>query len=1113
MRCSNCGSENPAGKRFCGDCGAPLANRCPKCGADNPSGKRFCCDCGGPLSATDTAAHSPTAASNAPEIRIAAEQTADSLTIDGERKTVTALFADIKGSTELMSELDPEEARAVIDPVLQLMMDAVHRYDGYVVQSAGDGIFALFGAPVAHEDHPQRAVHAAITMRDALRRGDIGQPGQPAIEVRIGINTGEVVLRLVHTGGHTEYAPVGHAANLAARMQSAAPAGGIVISEDTRHLVEGYFELRESGLTEVKGVAQPINVYEVIGTGPLHGHFDLAVRRGLTKFVGREHELEQMQHALELAMSGHGQMVAVVAEAGTGKSRLFHEFKATLPPECKVLEAYSASHGKSSAWLPVLELLRGYFGIQDVDDAAARRAKVGARITALEPVFSEALPYLWGLLGIQEGPDSLAQMDAPIRRQRTLDAIKRIIIRESLNQPTVVIFEDLHWIDSETQALLDLLADSIAGARLLLLVNYRPEYRHEWSGRAYYLQLRLDPLGGDNAAAMLEALLGNGADLDSLKRQVADRTGGNPFFIEEMVRALFEQGILAQNGTVKQIQPLVQAHLPVTVQGVLAARIDRLQAGDRDLLHMLAVLGREFPLGLVQRVSAVPSDELQWGLSRLQAGEFIHEQPAVNDVGYVFKHALTQEVAYNSILIERRKVLHERAAQALKALFIDSIDDHLVDLSFHYSRSGNDSQAIDYLIRAAEQAEQRSAYSQAAAYFQQALTRLNEKPAGPERDRKEIAIHRGLGDTAIVMSGYAAPEYEHHLTRRHELAQRLGDTTQIFYSLVWRSVLAAFRLELNKAQDIGWKLLGIADHEHDPNMQLQAHGSLANILWLRGDFIGSCEHAEKGLVLFEDKRILTAGQEHWRAACQFYACSCTIALGFPDKGLRRALEFLAWARERAQLLPLAFALNSVATILAWRGEGGQALKYADAQLAVTAEHGFSNWHSFGQIVRGQALALSGKADEAITEIKGALDSLAATGAVVPGWAYANLALSYLAAGRPEEGLRIAVKGLETADHGSDAYLYNLHGELLLTSSSAKASNAEKSFRAAIATASIQCAKYAELCATTDLARLLAKQGRRDEARTMLAEIYNWFTEGFDTADLKEAKTLLDELSR
>src|SRR6516225_4408499 len=304
---------------------------------------------------------------------------------------------------------------------------------------------------------------------------------------------------------------------------------------------------------------------------------------------------------------------------------------------------------------------------------------------------------------------------------------------------------------------------------------------------------------------MLATLLGEVAELEVLKRLIVQRSGGNPFFIEEIVQALFEQGILARNGTVKLVRPLAQAHLPVTVQGVLAARIDRLPANDRNLLHTLAVLGHEFPLGLVQRVAPVPAAELEWGLSRLQAGDFIYEQPAVNDVEYVFKHALTQEVAYNSVLIERRKVLHERTAQALEALFVDSIDEYLVDLSFHYSRSANDSRAIDYLIRAAEQAQQRSAFSQAATYLEQALTRLNDQPAGIERDRREIAIRAGLANAAIVIKGYAAPEYEHHLNRRHELAQRLGDTTHIFYSLVGMSVLAAFRLELTKAQDIGCK--------------------------------------------------------------------------------------------------------------------------------------------------------------------------------------------------------------------------------------------------------------------------------------------------------------------
>jgi class 3 adenylate cyclase len=411
MRCAKCEFENPAGLKFCGNCATPLKSRCARCGFENPPAFKFCGECAASLSAAAVADNSPQATSTgrsettAPKIRVTPEQTDASTTIDGERKTVTALFADIKGSTELMEDLDPEEARAIIDPALRIMIDAAHHYDGYVVQSTGDGIFALFGAPVAHEDHPQRAVHAALAARDDLRcRGEeLRRQGGTGVEVRIGTNTGEVVMRSVQTGDHTEYSPIGHVINVASRMQSAAPADGIVVSEETQRLVEGYFELRALGPTELKGIAEPIDVYEVIATGALRGHFDVAARRGLTKFVGRERELDQLQNALTQATDGRGQIVAVMAEAGTGKSRLVYEFRATLPASCKVLEAYSVSQGKASAWLPVLELLRDYFGIADRDDSAARREKVRAdtrwtrsRVTGCNAVPVRAAGYRRG---------------------------------------------------------------------------------------------------------------------------------------------------------------------------------------------------------------------------------------------------------------------------------------------------------------------------------------------------------------------------------------------------------------------------------------------------------------------------------------------------------------------------------------------------------------------------------------------------------------------------------------------------------------------------------------------------------------------------------------------
>src|SRR6266851_546998 len=355
MRCSKCGTKGIPGKKFCAECGSPLSNRCSNCNSDNAPDAKFCADCGRELGkAVGVDGGKPFAARADGGVRIAPErQTSEA--VEGERKTVTALFADIKDSTEMMRDLDPEEARAIIDPALRIMVDAVRRYDGYVVQSTGDGIFAVFGAPAAYEDHPQRALYAALRMQEALREHAerLAVQGKPAPQARVGVNTGEVVMRTVETGGRVEYTPVGHVTNLAARMQGVAPAGGIVISEDTRRLVEGYFELRGLAPTEVKGISEPINVYEVVGAGPLRGHFELAARRGLTKFVGREREVAEMKRALELVRSGRGQIVAAVAEAGTGKSRLVYEFKAMLPGDCKVLEAYSVSHGKASAYLPV----------------------------------------------------------------------------------------------------------------------------------------------------------------------------------------------------------------------------------------------------------------------------------------------------------------------------------------------------------------------------------------------------------------------------------------------------------------------------------------------------------------------------------------------------------------------------------------------------------------------------------------------------------------------------------------------------------------------------------------------------------------------------------------
>src|SRR5271156_1515930 len=483
-----------------------------------------------------------------------------------------------------------------------------------------------------------------------------------------------------------------------ARMQTLAPTGSIVITEQTQKLTAGYFDLKPLGPARIKGVTDPINVYQVMGIGPLRTRLQMSASRGLSKFVGRGAELEQLDKALDQARGGRGQIVAAMAEAGVGKSRLFYEFKMRRQSECLVLEAFSFSHGKASAYLPVVDLLKTYFRIADRDDERTRREKVTGKVLALDRALEDTLPHLFALLGIPAGDARLDEMDPSIRRRRTREAVKSLIVRESLNQPLILIFEDLHWVDAESEALLQLLADSIGTAQILMMVNYRPEYRHDWGHKTYYTQLRLDPLGAENAAELLTAMIGDAAALAALKATIIARTEGNPFFIEEMVQVLFDQGALVRNGIVSIAKPLTSIEIPSTVKGILAARIDKLAPADKDLLQSLAVIGKEFPIGLVRRVVGKSDDELAPMLSNLQAAEFIYEQPAIPENEYTFKRALTQEVAYGSMLTERRKLLHERTAAALEAMFAATLDDHLAELADHYNHSANAPKAIEYLI-------------------------------------------------------------------------------------------------------------------------------------------------------------------------------------------------------------------------------------------------------------------------------------------------------------------------------------------------------------------------------------------------------------------------------
>jgi class 3 adenylate cyclase/predicted ATPase len=1082
--------------------------------------------------------------------RIRAEQAAMEArgASNGERKTITVLFADIKGSMELIEGLDPEEARSIIDPTLALMMDAVHRYEGYVAQSTGDGIFAFFGAPIAHEDHAQRAIYAALRMQDEAKRHAERMRREKGvnIQLRVGLNSGAVVVRSIRKDDlHTDYVPVGHSTSLAARMESLASPGSVVVSEYTHKFTEGYFEFKSLGATKVKGVSQPIDIYEVLGVSPVQTRLQVAARRGLVRFVGRRQEVEQIERAWEQAQAGRGQIVAVMGEAGVGKSRLFHEFKLLVQKGGLVLEAFSVSHGRAYAYLPLIELLKSYFQLTPQDDEQQRREKIASRVLALDRGLEDTLPYLLFLLGTAESSSPLRQMDPQIRQKRTLDAIKRLFLRESLNQPLLLIFEDLHWVDSETQSFLLLLGESLPSARMLLLVNYRPEYQHPWGNKSYYTQLRLDALTQKESEELLSSLLQEKArmlDAAPLRQFILAKTEGNPFFIEEIVQELVEERVLEHDGgeeTRLSASVVENLHLPATVQAILAARIDRLPAAEKSLLQTLAVIGKEFSLTLIQQVMDQPENNLLSLLSHLQAAEFIYEQAAFPDVKYVFKHAFTQEVAYNSLLLEHRKVLHECTAQAIETLFHSRLEDHYNELAQHYSRSGNTGKAIEYLRLAGRQALQRSANEEAITHLTAALEFLKTLPDSPERVQQELMLQIALGVPLQALRGPAAPEVETVYARARELCQQLEDAPQLIPVLggLWSFYL--LRGELDLARELAERILALARDVEAPALLLQAHRMVSTTGLWRGELDAVQEHLQAVMTLYDP-------QQHRSHAFLYYGLdpgavclaieAYTLWLqGYPDQSVTKGADALRLAQELAHPQSLAFVLSYTALLDRFRDEPRTMQDRARALIALAHEQGLPFWATQGPIHLGWALAAQGHYDKGIAHMRQGLAEQRAMGVrLAEPLNLAVLAEGYQKAGQIEAGFAAVTEAIETlkitGERVCEAELYRLYGELLRRIGETAnrgigedfpvsvsphlrfpVSSPEDAFLRAIEVARQQQAKSLELRAVMSLSRLWQRQGRKEEARQKLAEIYGWFTEGFTTADLRAARKLLEEL--
>jgi class 3 adenylate cyclase len=1128
MKCPSCNASVSETAKFCSECGAPLPRACPSCRHANPASAKFCSECGAQLAAAPSL---PSPASEGargqPRFASAKDYTPKHLAqkiltsraaLEGERKQVTVLFADLKGSMELIAERDPEEARAILEPVLDRMMEAVHHYEGTVNLVMGDGIMALFGAPLAHEDHAVRACYAALRMQEAIHRftAELRASHGLEVQIRVGLNSGDVVVGAIGSDLQMDYTAVGQTTHLAARMEQLAAPGTVRLTADTLRLAEGYVAVKPLGPMPVKGVPHPIEVYELTGAAELRGRLHAARARGLTHFVGRQNEIAQMQSALAQARAGQGQIIAVVGEPGVGKSRLFFEFVHSHHMDgWLVIEASSVSYGKATPYLPLIDLLKGYFKIDQLDNARAVRAKVTGQMLELDEALKEAVPAVLWLIEALLPDDPFLALAPEQRRQRTLAAVKRLLLRESQLQPLFLIFEDLHWVDAETQAFLDDLINSVPTAAMVLAVNYRPEYHHGWGGKTCYRQLRIDPLPVAGAEELLRALIGDDASVEPLKRLLIERTEGNPLFLEESVRALIETGdLVGEPGAYCLARAAGTIQVPPTVQTILASRIDRLSAEHKRLLQAASVVGKDVALPLLEAVADMPGDAFRDGLAQLQAAEFIYETQLFPDIEFTFKHALTHEVAYGSLLAERRRPLHAAIVEAIERLYGPQLTEHAEILAHHAVRGRVADKAVHYLREAASKAAARSANREAVEFFTAALESIKALPQTNEALATELDTLIKMGPPLIALKSASSTEVETVYLRARELVDQLGDSTQRVPALWGLWYVNYTRGQYEPARAAGERLLDAARNGNDSGQLLEAHHALWATLSGMGRAHEAVEHMQSGVALYDRKRhagqaFLYGGHDPG-ACCRWHLAANCWLLGCYQQSANALAEALRLTEELKHPLTTVIASWFAGWVYYQRADRAATKISVERMLALTSEYGIGGWSDMGILLPWASGARLDR-DELAQLHRRIL------GAGPVAWrrtfCLCVLAQLYGIAGFFDEGL--AVLDAISAENRKAFYapeIHRLEGELRAKIRSADPGQVETCFRKALDLAGERGEKSLALRAATSLAQLWGSQGCHAEARDVLAPVYDSFSEGFELPDLKQAKILLDQLS-
>jgi class 3 adenylate cyclase/tetratricopeptide (TPR) repeat protein len=897
--------------------------------------------------------------------------------VEGERKQVTVLFADLKGSMELLADRDPEDARKILDPVLKLMIEAVHSYEGTVNQIMGDGIMALFGAPLAHEDHAVRACFAALHMQQAVKRHaeEVRRVEGVPIHIRVGLNSGEVVVRAISSNLHMDYTAVGQTTHLAARMEQLADPGSVLLTSAVLAMSEDFVQVKPLGPMKIKGLSEMLSVYELTAANDIRSRFRAHAARGLTKFVGRAAETAQLGDAMDFARRGRGQIVAVVGEAGVGKSRLFWEFSHSHHVrDCTVVQAAAASYGRASTYLPVKELLRDYFAIGSVDDARVIKEKVTGKLLSLDRTLESVLPAVLALLDLSVSDAEWTNLDPPVRRIRTFDALKRLLFRECAVQPVVVIFEDLHWIDSETQTFLDSLVEKLAATPLLLLVNYRPEYQHVWGGKTYYRQVRLDTLASANADELLEALLGDDAQLPQVKKLLIQRTDGNPFFIEESVRMLVETGVLVGiPGHFHLTRTPDDLRIPATAQAILAARIDRLAPEDKRVLQEAAVVGKDVPYALLQRISDASDSLLEEALTRLQAGEFLYETRLFPAREYTFKHALTQEVAFAGLTTQRRRELDVAVVECIERFAGERLREHIERLAHHAFRGEAWTSAAKYLEEAADKAASKAAFRQSIDHLKQALTAVAKLEPGRESLQLFVDINIALRGALTAVGDLDGQVF--HSSEALTAARELADDRRIARSATALAYALFITGRARDAEPLGRQALQTARTLNDPTLRLGANLVLGGAAWALASYRNGREYLEENISLTRDVFLSDApgrSWDFWRIAgmSRAWLVLNLVDIGDLDRAATLAVELNDWL-DRGQRLLLMGKFVLPWTQLA-RGEFAKATPLLEQGLGICrATDNLGNVPPYLGAL-GRAYCLAGRYDEALNTLQEAL---------------------------------------------------------------------------------------------------------------------------------------------